>query len=91
MTTSRPEGNTGLDPRTDALLARALGLAELPLEGIEEQARELAAIAAGDRAVVERARRAAMRIVDEQPNHVNKQVLSLLRRALEVGEWRWEN
>jgi hypothetical protein len=77
------------DDQLRILLNRGYELAASRLEGINEAAVELADAAGDDRQVVERAIRVAERVrVD--PSHANKQVASLLRRAIELGMWRWD-
>ena len=78
------------DERVEGILARAHEMADEPLEGIEEAARELADLAGGDVAVVARIRQVAADNVDAEPDRHNKQVLSLVRRAIEVGRWDWD-
>jgi hypothetical protein len=78
------------DERVERILARAHHMADEPLEGIEEAAKELAELAAGDLAVVARIRQVAAGRVDAEPDRHNKQVLSLVRRAIEVGRWDWD-
>jgi len=78
------------DERVERILARVHQMADEPLEGIEEAAKELAALAGGDVAVVARLRQVAAGNVDAEPDRHNKQVLSLVRRAIEVGRWDWD-
>ena len=79
-----------LNERVEQVLARAHQLADESLEGIDEAARELAELAGGDVAVVARIRQRAAEAVDAEPDRHNKQVLSLVRRAIEVGRWDWD-
>jgi len=72
----------------DCLLDRAYELAASRLEGINEAALELADLT-GDRLVIERAYRVVAARVRTQPSHANKQAVSLIRRAIEVGMERW--
>lgn len=77
--------------RAGAVLSRCHQLATGYLEGIEDAADELVATAQGDRSAVEVARREVLDTLARQPNdRVAKQMLSLLRRALERGRWEWE-
>ena len=78
------------DERVERILSRVHQMADEPLEGIEEAAKELAALAGGDVAVVARLRQVAAENVDAEPDRHNKQVLSLVRRAIEVGRWDWD-
>ncbi|HUJ66706.1 MAG TPA: hypothetical protein VLX59_14265 [Acidimicrobiales bacterium] len=78
------------DTKVDQVLGRAFRLSIEPLEGIEKEAEQLAALAAGDVRVVEAARRLAMNLAEGLPGMITKQVISLLRRALEIGAWNWE-
>jgi hypothetical protein len=86
---SKPRDNGSSDERLEVVLARARALAEGRLEGINEAALELAALAGGDRTVIERARRQVNLEVDRQPTTHAKQMASLIRRSLELGEWEW--
>ena len=72
------------------MLDRARALAEGPLSGINEAAGELAGLAGDDRRVIERALRLASHRVKGDPGRTNKQIESLIRRAMEVGMGRWE-
>ena len=76
--------------RLAGLLNRAYELAASPLEGINEAALEVAELAGDDRLVIERAFRAMSDRVRADPSHANKQVASIVRRAIELGMWRWE-
>ena len=76
--------------RVDRLLVRAYQLAESELEGINEAALELADLAGDDVAVIDQARRVVAARIAARPDHLTKQVGSLIRRALELGHWRWE-
>ncbi len=79
-----------VDARAEQILARARQFADGDLEGIEEAAKELAEMAGGDVAVVAGARQRAARAVADDPGRHSKQVLSLIRRAIEVGRWDWD-
>lgn len=79
-----------LDEAAAALLDRATEIASAPLEGIEEAAEELAAMTGGDLRVLERARRRALEAERNDPGRLSRQVVSLLRRAIEVGSWNWD-
>ena len=81
---------TDLNERVERILARAHEMADEPLEGIDEAARELAELAGGDVAVVARIRQRAADAVKAEPDRHNKQVLSLVRRAIEIGRWDWD-
>ena len=83
----RPEDD--VERRAEQLHQRAAQLAATPLEGIEETAKELASMAGGDLAVVERARRRALMELDADPGPLTRQVVALMRRAIEVGTWSW--
>ena len=74
----------------DRLLQRAYELAAGYLEGINEAALELAEVAGDDRLVIERAVRIVAERVRIDPSHANKQVASLIRRAIELEMWRWQ-
>ena len=81
------------DDRTDfdaaRLLLEAGEIAEGSLEGIEDGARQLVELSGGDIAVISRARRVAAAQMEANPSALNKQIVSLIRRALEVGMDRW--
>ena len=78
-----------LDGQVAALLARAYQLANSDLEGINEAAEELAAMSGEDLAVISKARRVVLERVAAGPDHDTRQVNSLIRRAIELGGWRW--
>jgi hypothetical protein len=78
------------DDQVRGLLDRGYELAVRPLEGINEAALELAGTAGDDRRVMERAFRVVAERVRVDPSHANKQVASLIRRAIELGMWRWQ-
>jgi hypothetical protein len=82
-----------LDSRVDALLARAYQLASSDLNGINEAAEELAALSGDDIGVLYRARRVVLERMAIGPDRATKQVVWLIRRALEVGSdrWRWKD
>ncbi len=83
-------GETTPDERLDVLLARCRALAEGPLEGIEDAGKELAALAAGDRHLMERARRHLLASPEASPgDRTLIQMLALWRRAFELGTWDW--
>jgi hypothetical protein len=75
----------------DRLLGRAAAFALMPLEGIEQAAAELVALAEGDRRVVERSYREARALAVADPTTVNKQIVALIRRVVEVGDWDWSD
>jgi hypothetical protein len=77
------------DERLARLLARGYELAASDLEGINEAALELADLAGDDRLVIERAVRVMAQRVKADPSRANKQVASLVRRAIELGLHRW--
>ena len=76
--------------RVDRLLARAYQLADSSLEGINEAALELADLAGDDVTVLDQARKIVAERLASSPDHASKQVGSLIRRALELGHWRWQ-
>jgi uncharacterized protein (DUF2267 family) len=78
------------DDQLRDLLDRGYELAAGRLEGINEAALELADAAGDDRRVMERAIRVVAERVRVDPSHANKQVASLLRRAIELGMLRWD-
>lgn len=78
------------DGRLELWLARCRELAESPLDGIEEASKELAVLAQPDRHLMERVRRRLLVQQETSPeDRTVKQMLSLWRRALEVGRWTW--
>ena len=78
------------DDQLRDLLDRGYELAASRLEGINEAALELADAVGDDRRVMERAFRVVAERVRVEPSHANKQVASLIRRAIELGMWRWD-
>jgi len=72
------------------LLARVDEMAAQRLEGIEDAARTLVESSGGGLAVVSAARRLAVARVEADPSIHNKQVLALIRRAIELGMFRWQ-
>lgn len=78
------------DERLGKLLDRAFGLARSELEGIDDAARELAGVAEGDVALMADAIRWVRSRVDDGGDRELKQVASLLRRSLEIGQWDWD-
>lgn len=73
--------------RGTAVFEEACRLAAGPLEGIEEPAKALARMCAGDAAVLNEARKAATAQLSGTNEPLFKQVASLLRRAFELGHW----
>jgi hypothetical protein len=66
-------------------------LAESELEAIEDTARDLAGLAAGDRQMMERARRMLLEALEHEPNNSTlHRMYALWRRAFEIGAWTWE-
>ena len=78
------------DERVQAVVSRAYELSDQELEGIEEAARDLAALCEGDISVIDGARRVIHADIAQSPTRQNKQAASLIRRALEIGHWDWE-
>jgi hypothetical protein len=70
------------------LLSRAYELAASPLEGINEAALELADLSGDDVAVLDAARKLVAERLSTRPDHLTKQVASLIRWALDLGYWR---
>jgi uncharacterized protein len=77
-------------PAAERLLARAYELAGSGLEGINEAAVELADLSGEDASALDEARRIVAGRLASAPDHASKQVASLIRRAFELGHWRWE-
>jgi len=75
-----------------AWIERCRLIAAGPLDGIEAPAQELADLAAGDRRLMERARRLLLAEQQERPDDpIVAQMLSLWRRAFEKGSWSWDD
>lgn len=89
--TGPPSSSRSVDEQATALLRRARRLADGPLAGIEDAARQLAGAARGDLSVLARARRLALAAADRSNERRDRQVVALLRRALEVGHWCWDD
>lgn len=77
-------------PQVQVLLDRAYELADSELTGINEAAEELAAMSSDDLTVISVARREVIRRLRERPDRATQQVYWLVRRALELGGWRWQ-
>jgi hypothetical protein len=77
------------DDQLRRLLERADAFAASHLEGINEAAVELAQLTDQSR-VMARAVRIAVERVRCDPSRANKQVASLIRRAIELGMYRWK-
>ena len=81
-----------LDRRLLAWLDRCRVLAESRLDGIEDPARELADLAAGDRDLMEQARRLIVEALEHEPRNTTLiQMDAFWRRAFEKGSWNWES
>ncbi len=79
------------DPdEVERLLHRAYELAESSLDGINQASLELADLSGEDVAVLEAARHLVVERLATRPDHATKQVASLIRRAFELGNWRWK-
>ena len=79
------------DDRVDKVLARAEELARSGLSGINEAAMELAELCGGDRRVIEQARRQILHQTGAHADAITKQIAWLIRRALELGQWNWDD
>ena len=90
MEFAKETGQGDLQATVDAFLAEAYEVSRRPIHAFNDTAVALAARANRDVRVVERARREVQHRLDQHPDHLTKQVASLLRRALELGEWDWE-
>lgn len=88
-----PRWEDELEGRVTALLGRAHEIAAGHLDGINDAAEELAALTQGDLRVLYLARRTALQQLASRPDRETRQVISLIRRALEVGDWpgQWDN
>ena len=81
----------GSDETLRGWLDRCRELATSDLDGIEDPARELANLAAGDRSLMERAYRVLRPARDREPrNSTLGQMMWFWRRAFEKGSWTWE-
>ena len=92
MSTTEDDGYDDVDHVNTAvsrLLIRAVELSRSQLEGIEEAAHELVGMTAGDVRVIMEARRFASSCLSSDATTENKQVVSLIRRAVEVGMSQW--
>ncbi len=78
-----------IDLAATRLLTGAREIAAEHPDGIEDGARQLVELSGGDVAVVSRARRIAVARMESEPSGLNKQIVSLIRRALEVGANGW--
>ncbi len=76
-------------PLAARFLGEAYEVSRGPISAFNDTAIALAAKANRDRRVIERARREAQERLEASPDQLTKQVASLLRRALELGEWDW--
>jgi hypothetical protein len=84
------ERSDDLEARVEAWLGRCAEIASGPLDGIEDASAELARAAAGDRKLMERARRRLLALQDKDASDpLVAQMLSLWRRAFEKGSWDW--
>lgn len=72
------------------VIGRADELAGGPLSGVEQAAGELAELAGGDVEVISRAQLRAAERAEREPTMVHKQVVALIRQAIEVGRWDWD-
>ncbi|MGC9963495.1 MAG: hypothetical protein ABSE47_16580 [Acidimicrobiales bacterium] len=72
-------------------IERCRVLAESTLDSVETPADELAELAAGDRQLMEDARKVILAGLDEVPGDPTwSQMLAFWRRAFEKGTWSWE-
>jgi hypothetical protein len=90
MESGKASEHDDLDAAVEKFLAEAYEVARSPISAFNDAAAALAAKADRDRRVIERARRVVQNRLQTEPDHLTKQVLALLRRALELGEWDWE-
>lgn len=87
-----PGGDSDDDLGARVWLDRCRGLAEADLDGIEDAALELAALAEGDRRLMERARRLLLEELEQRPqDRTLVQMQWLWRRAFEKGSWEWDD
>ena len=90
MESGKETSHDDIDAAVEKFLAEAYEIARAPISAFNDAAEVLAAKADRDRRVIERARRVVQSRLDAEPDRLTKQVSSLLRRALELGEWDWE-
>ncbi len=90
MESGEPHRQKNLDAAVEKFLAEAYEVAQSPIWAFNDAAESLAAKADRDRRVIERARRVVLSRLQAEPDHLTKQVSSLLRRAIELGEWDWD-
>jgi PII-like signaling protein len=90
LVTTEQLPSPGTSRAAERLLARAYELARSGLEGINEAAVELADLSGEDVSALDEARRIVAGRLVSAPDHADKQVASLIRRAFELGHWRWE-
>jgi hypothetical protein len=90
MESGKASGDEDLDAAVEKFLAESYEVAQSPISAFNDAAVALAAKADRDRRVIERARRVVQNRLQTEPDHLTKQVSALLRRALELGEWKWE-
>jgi hypothetical protein len=75
----------------DAWIERCNALARSTPDGVEAPADELVALAAGDRQLMEDARKVILGALARSPEDPTwSQMLSFWRRAFEKGRWSWE-
>lgn len=79
------------DEAVQQWLIRCRALSESTLDSVEAPADELVELAAGDRRLMERARKAILAGLESAPDDPTwTQMLSFWRRAFEKGRWDWE-
>lgn len=84
----RTEGTNPLSPQARVVLARAYQLAKGPLAGVEDAAKDLVSVSGGDATAISAARREVLARLQHGHSPDDKQVASLLRRAIELGAWK---
>jgi DNA-binding NtrC family response regulator len=89
MESGNDTGHGDLEAAVEKFLAEAYEIAQSPISAFNDAAAALATKADRDRRVIERARRVVEGRLETEPDHLTKQVASLIRRALELGEWDW--
>jgi hypothetical protein len=78
-----------VERRAQQVLVRGHELARLPLESIEQAAAELVELSAKNSDAVTHAYRVARSQLEADPSTENKQVVSLIRRSIEIGMGHW--
>jgi hypothetical protein len=88
---SGPEAPAGETAAVTRWVERCRALAGSTLDSVETPADELVELAAGDRQLMEGARKVILAALEETPGDPTwSQMLAFWRRAFEKGSWSWE-